>query len=441
MRLGRQLDNRGLAARPVTDVDVGHRITTAKPGARPAERRRFTIVDALEVRDFRLLWMGLIVSNIGSWMQMVGQGWLVLQLTNSPFWLGMVAFARAVPMIGLSLFAGVASDRIDRRKLLLTTQTTAATLALLLAMLTSTGLITVWQIMVLAFLSAATMAFDNPTRQALVPDLVGKDRVMTAVGLNSAAWNGAAVLGPALAGVAVGAIGVAGCFYLNAFSFFAVVWAVWVMKPRARAMARQGTMWFSLVEGLGYIRRHRVIFALFLVTAIPSLLGRPYQSLMPVFARDILGGGPRTYGALMSASGAGALLGALMTASLGTFQRKGLVVLGSTGAFGLTLISFAASRSFYLSLLVLFFAGAGATIYMGSANTLLQTNVPANFRGRIMSVYTLIAGGLMPLGGMLGGSAATLTGNVSAVVMAGGGLVAISALAIGLLVPGVRTLE
>lgn len=441
MRLGEQLDNYGLATHSTTGRDVSPRAAALEQGAEVPRRRRIALVDALEVRDFRLLWMGLIVSNIGSWMQMVGQGWLVLQLTNSPFWLGMVAFARAVPMIGLSLVAGVVSDRMDRRKLLLTTQTTAASLALLLAVLTSSGLVKVWQIMALAFLSAATMAFDNPTRQALVPDLVGKDRVMTAVGLNSAAWNGAAVLGPALAGVAVGAIGVAGCFYLNAVSFFAVVWAVWVMKPRTTAMSRQGTMWSSLVEGLGYIRRHRVIFALFLVTAIPSLLGRPYQSLMPVFARDILGGGPRTYGALMSASGAGALLGALMTASLGAFHRKGLVVLGSTGAFGLILIAFAASRSFYVSLVVLFFAGAGATLYMGSANTLLQTNVPANFRGRIMSVYTLIAGGLMPLGGMLGGSAATLTGNVSAVVMAGGGLVAISALAIGLLVPGVRALE
>lgn len=407
----------------------------------PPVNRPYAILDALAVRDFRLLWTGLIVSNIGSWMQMVGQGWLVLQLTNSPLWLGMVAFARAVPMIGLSLFAGVVADRIDRRKLLLTTQTTAATLALLLAALTSSGRVQVWQIMAIAFLSAATMAFDNPTRQALVPDLVGKERVMTAVGLNSAAWNGAAVAGPALAGVAVGAIGVAGCFYLNATSFLAVVWAVWVMKPPTRSTPRQGTLWFSLVEGLGYIRRHRVVFALFLLTAIPSLLGRPYQSLMPVFARDVLGGGPRTYGALMSASGAGALLGALITASLGSFHRKGLVMLASTGAFGLILIAFAASRSFILSLVILFFAGTGATLYMGSANTLLQTNVPAAFRGRIMSVYTLIAGGLMPLGGMLGGSAATMTGNVSIVVMVGGALVCLSALAIGALVPGIRTLE
>lgn len=441
MRIGKHVDGYGVSARPVGQLNAGHRDAPAVlAGQRPRERR-FALFNALEVRDFRLLWMGLIVSNIGSWMQMVGQGWLVLQLTNSPFWLGMVAFARAVPMILLSLFAGVVADRIDRRKLLLTTQTTAAMLAMLLAVLTSLGRIQVWQIMAIAFLSAATMAFDNPTRQALVPDLVGKERVMTAVGLNSAAWNGAAVMGPALAGVTLGAIGVAGCFYLNAISFLAVVWAIWVMKPRARTKARDGSVWFSLVEGLGYIRRNRVVFALFLVTAIPSLLGRPYQSLMPVFARDILGGGPRTYGALMSASGAGALVGALLTATLGSFHRKGLVVLASTASFGIVLMVFAASKSFYLSLVVLFFAGAGATLYMGSTNTLLQTNVPAAFRGRIMSVYTLIAGGLMPLGGMLGGSAATLTGNVSIVVMVGGGLVALAALAIGVLVPGVRALE
>src|SRR5437588_2648061 len=226
---------RAVAEPPVEEAE---REALAVPAAaRPTmlggvRRRPPGMFDALQVRDFRLLWIGMIISNAGSWMQMIGQGWLVLQLTNSPFWLGMVAFARAVPVLAFSLFAGAVADRVDRRRLLLVTQSTAGVLALLLAVLTSTGVVRVWEIMAIAFLSATTMAFDNPSRQALVPDMVGRDRLMNAVGLNSAAWNGAAVIGPSLAGVAIGVVGVAGCFYLNAASFLAVVWALWAMRAR-----------------------------------------------------------------------------------------------------------------------------------------------------------------------------------------------------------------
>lgn len=405
-----------------------------------AARQRFGIFDALRVRDFRYLWLGLVISNIGSWMQMIGQGWLVLQLTDSPFWLGMVAFARAVPMIGFSLFAGVLADRVDRRRLLLITQSIAGSLAFLLAVLTSLRLITVWQIMALAFCSAATMAFDNPARQAMTPEIVGKDRLMNAVGLNSAAWNAAAVLGPSLAGVSIGVIGVAGCFYLNAVSFLAVIYAVWTLRTRGKGRPSHGTLWQNLTEGLGYIGQHRAIFALFMLAAVPSLLGRPYLQLMPVFARNLLGGGPRTYGTLMSASGLGALGGALLTASLGSFRRKGLIQLAATASFGLALIAFATSRFLPLSLALLVLTGGCATIYMGAANTLLQTHVPGEFRGRIMSVYSLIAGGLMPLGGMLLGSAASLTNSVSLVVTAGGLLIVLCAAGIALAVPDLRAL-
>jgi MFS family permease len=416
------------------------RSTSGQPAATAEEvarvRGRFRTFEALAVRDFRLLWTGMVVSNIGSWMQMIGQGWLVLQLTNSPFWLGMVAFARAVPVLALSLVAGVLADRVDRRRLLLVTQSVAGVMALLLAVLTSLGVIRVWQIIAIAFVSAGAMAFDNPARQALVPDLVGKERLMNAVGLNSAAWNGAAVLGPSLAGVAIGVIGVAGCFYLNAISYLAVIWAIWAMGTYATG-ARRGTLWENLAEGLRFIRRHRVVLAIFVLVAAPSLLGRPYQQLMPVFARDVLGGGPRTYGALMSASGAGALVGALLTASLGAYRHKGWLLLGSSAAFGLMLIAFAYSTWLPLSLALLVLAGGGSTLYMGAANTLLQTGVPAEFRGRIMSVYSLTLGGFMPLGGMLLGSAASLTGSVALVVAAGGALVAGTAVAIGLAVPEV----
>jgi MFS family permease len=430
--------------------------TTDRPGIRPpavagametptgvatAAPRRLAMFDALRVRDFRLLWFGLLVSNIGTWMQMIGQGWLVLQLTNSPFWLGMVAFSRAVPVIAFSLFAGVLADRVDRRRLLLVTQSIVGVLALLLAVLTSLGVVRIWQIMLIGFLSAATMSFDMPARQALVPDMVGKDRLMNAVGLNSAAFNGAGIIGPSLAGLAIGAIGVAGCFYINAVSYLAVVAAVWALRTRGKGGTRRGGMWDSLTEGLRYIRRNRVVFALFAIVAIPSLLGRPYQQLMPVFARDVLHSGPQGYGALMAASGVGALIGALATASFGAFGRKGLIMLGATVTFGLVLVAFALSRHFWLSLGLLVLAGGGSTLYMGAVNTLLQTTVPADFRGRIMSVYSLIMGGFMPLGGMLLGSAATLIGDVSLVVALGGAAIALIALAIAAIVPALRGLE
>ncbi len=261
---------------------------------------------------------------------------------------------------------------------------------------------------------------------------------MIAVGLNSAAWNGAAVLGPSLAGAAIGVIGVAGCFYLNAISYLAVIWAIWAMGTYGSGI-RRGTLWENAAEGLRFIRRHRVVLAIFLLVALPSLLGRPYQQLMPVFARDVLGGGPRTYGALMSASGAGALIGALLTASLGGFRHKGWLLLGASAAFGLVLIAFAYSTWLPLSLALLVLAGGGSTLYMGAANTLLQTGVPAEFRGRIMSVYSLTLGGFMPLGGMLLGSAASLTNSVALVVAAGGVLVAGTAIAVGLTVPEVKS--
>ncbi len=422
------------------------RVAARPPEPRGAEERiggrgRFALFDALRVRDFRLFWFGLIVSNIGTWMQMIGQGWLVLQLTGSPFWLGLVAFARAVPVIGFSLFAGVVADRVDRRRLLLTTQSVVGALSLLLAVLTSLEIITVWQIMTIAFMSASVMSFDMPARQAMVPDLVGKDRLMNAIGLNSAAWNGAAVIGPSLAGVLIGVIGVAGCFYLNAVSYLAVVAAVWTIRARGKGGAARGALWDKLTEGLRYIRGHRVVFALFALVAVPSLLGRPYQQLMPVFARDVLGGGPRLYGLLMAASGIGALLGALATASLGSFGRKGPILLGSTVSFGLALVAFALSGRIGLSLGLLTLAGVGQTLYMGAANTLLQTTVPDEFRGRIMSVYSLILGGFMPLGGMLLGSVATLAGSVPLVVAAGGALIVLCALVAGLAVPALRRMD
>src|SRR5947209_7010290 len=197
---------------------------------------------SLKIRDYGLLWWGMVISNIGTWMQMVAQGYLVYQLTHSPFALGLVGFVRAVPVFGFSLFAGVVADRVDRRKLLIVTQSLAGVFALILGVITSMGIVTVWMIMVLAFFSAAVASFDNPTRQALVPDIVGKEYIANAVALQSAAFNGTGILGPSLAGVALGFVGSAACFYINAVSFLAVIIALFMMSSIPNRTQRKQPM-------------------------------------------------------------------------------------------------------------------------------------------------------------------------------------------------------
>ncbi len=230
----------------------------------------------------------MVVSNIGTWMQMVAQGFLVYQLTHSPFALGLVGFVRAVPVFVFSLFAGVLADRVDRRKLLIVTQSLAGVLALVLGVLASTGVIQVWMIMVLAFLSASVMSFDNPTRQALIPDIVGKEYIANAVALNSAAFNGTGVLGPSLAGAAFGIVGVAACFYINAVSFIAVIIALFMMASVPNKSRSKRSMLANLRDGFKYVRGNRLVAALLIQIALISLLGRPYTQLMPAVQRDVL---------------------------------------------------------------------------------------------------------------------------------------------------------
>ena len=393
---------------------------------------------SLQIRDYRLLWWGMIVSNIGTWMQMVAQGYLVYQLTDSPLMLGLVGFVRAVPVFTFSLFAGVVADRVDRRKLLIVTQTLAGVFALILGILTSMGIITVWMIMVLAFVSAAVAAFDNPTRQALVPDIVGKEYVANAVALQSAAFNGTGILGPSLAGLALGFIGIAACFYINAISFLAVIIALFLMSSVPNRVMRKQTMFQNLREGFGYVRGNRTVAALLLLIALVGLLGRPYTQLMPAVQQDVLHVGATGLGLLMAFSSIGALIGALAIASLSNFKYRGLMLMGSVAVFGVALVSFSLSRSFPLSLGLLVLVGGGATMSMSTTNMLIQLNVPGEFRGRIISMYTMIAMGMMPLGSMLLGAIADFIGVP--VTLLGGGVGCLVALvAINLWVPTARS--
>ena len=411
---------------------------TAEESKRPS---RLAVFECLSVADFRRLWASTIVSSLGTWIQLVGSGWLVLQLTNSPFWLGLNSLASALPILLFSLFAGVLADRVDRRRMLLVAQAIAAASALTLGLLTLFGVVQVWHVLALNFCIAAAMAFNMPAWQALVPDVVGKERVMNATGLTSAAFNGAAVLGPAVAGLILSTFGAAACFLLNAVSYTAMIWAVWSINTKCEGTDARANLLESLGEGLHFIRRHRVVFALFWLATIASLLGRSYIQVMPVFARDVLDGGPRLYGILMAASGVGALAGSLATASLSHFERKGLLLLASAVVLGGALVGFGLSHVLALSLGLLVLVGGGTTLYMGATTTLLQQNVPDEIRGRIMSVYSLIVAGFMPLGGMLLGSAASLTGNAGLVVAAGGTIVVVSALAVASVLPPLRRVE
>jgi MFS family permease len=396
--------------------------STSGAGAQPAVADVHTSTgrfSALSVPAFRTYFIATVISNTGSWMQIVGQGWLILQLTDSPFYLGLVGLVRAVPTILLSLIGGVLADRFDRRILLLITQSVIMVAAFLLAFLTVAGIITVWQILLITFVSAVFFAIDNPTRQALVPDLVGRERVTSAIGLNSAAWNAAAIIGPSVAGVLIAVISISGAFFLNAFSFIPVLLAIFVMPKLEKKSRRPQSMAAQLKDGMSYIAGRRAVWGILLLIAIPSIFARPYVQMMPVFARDVLGLGASGYGVLMAASGVGALVGALMTASLGSSARRGTLLLVVTGGLGASLVAFSASEWLVASLILAVAVGGTATLMMSLANSLLQSVIAEEVRGRVMSVYTLIAGGFMPLGSMVLGSAGTAIGVPLAVGIGG----------------------
>lgn len=401
---------------------------TSSESATPSEAPPDVVVDppresarfgALEVTVFRNYFLATIVSNIGSWMQILAQGWLILELTNSPFYLGLVGLVRAIPTISLSLVGGVLADRFSRTMILMITQSVMALSSLVIAILTVTGVITVWHLLIISFISSIFFSVDNPTRQALVPDLVGRDNLASAIGLNSAAWNAAAIIGPSVAGILIAAVSISGAFFLNAASYIPVLIVVGMIPRVERKATSSRSMTRQLKEGLSYIRSDRLIWGILLLIAIPSVVARPYTQMMPVFARDVLGLGATGFGVLMAASGLGALVGALITASLGGFAKRGWLLVINTIVLGITLVGFAQSHWIIPSIILVIFVGGTSTLMMSLANTLLQGLVPDAMRGRVMSVYTLIAGGLMPLGSMILGAAGEKIGVPLAVGIGG----------------------
>ncbi len=385
-------------------------------------------------------------------MQMFGQGYLVVQLAVrdgvpqlAPLYLGLVGLARAVPGLAFGLFGGVVADRADRRRLLLVTQTLAAMTAGVLATLTITHRISIVEILMLGAINSLVFAFDAPTRQSMVPRLVPERDLMSAIGLNSAAFNGPQVVGPVIGGLIAAAVstsdpsdlaGVGTLFAINALSYLAVVVALVLMAPMPVQGRRDVPVVRSIREGLGYIRREPVVKWVVLLVGLSALLARPYIQLLPAVAEELRSNALQLSW-MYGASGVGSFLGALATASLGNARRRGLVLLGSVGGLAFTLAVFGTQRSFALSLPLLVVIGFATMTFLGMANTLLQTRSPDHLRGRVMSVYTMLQLAGMPLGTMVLGTMGTLL-TVSGSFVLGGSIVVLVTLVVGLRAPAVR---
>ena len=400
---------------------------------------------AFAYRDFRLLWTGLLVSNTGSWMQYLAQGWLVVQIADSAsrgaFYLGLVGLVRAAPVLLLSGIAGTLADRVERRRILVFAQIVMGGSALALGILAATGTARIWEVMAAAAVSSAGSAFDAPTRQSLVPLIVGKRALMNAIGLNSAAFNGPAILGPALAGVVVAAVGIVPCFYINAASYVAVLVAVWMMAPRPPVgRDRRSGFRADLLAGLRYVRASRPVFALLVLSFVFAIIARPYIQLLPAFAKGVLGAGPAALGALGSSAGAGALCGSIVTAFIGWQRRRGVLLLVSGAVSGLALAAFALTREIGPACAALVLLGGTIMLFMGMANTLVQSHTDLAMRGRVMSLYTMTFLGMMPLGTWLLGTIASFI-TLPVTLTAAGALIVLACAGFALAPQSVLSLE
>lgn len=402
------------------------------PSSAASAPRLADALRALRHRDFRLYFFGQMVSLIGTWMQAVAQGWLMHRLTNSAFMLGLLSFAQFAPVLPLALFAGVLADRTERRTMLLWTQSLMLAQAVALATVVSTGVVKPWMVIALASVHGLVNTFDLPARQSFVVDMTGKDDLPNGIALNSAAFNTARILGPAVAGVLVATVGEAGCFWLNALSFGAVIAGLLLMRRDAAAMPvaerdAQPSATARLREGLAYAWSTPSIRQLLVLLAICSGLGYQYTVLLPVYAKDVLHADARVYGWLFSAFGAGSLLAAARMAV--TRERWALrrhLLFGLVAA-GLGLAGFAWTRSLPLMAGCAALAGFGLILYVSSTNTIIQLTVEDRYRGRVMSLYTLFFVGPAPFGALIAGGVAQRFGapvatSLCAIVLLGGAL-------------------
>jgi predicted MFS family arabinose efflux permease len=361
------------------------------------------IFKAFKYRDFRLMWIGACTSSIGTWMQIVAQGWLIYRLSHSAFLLALDQFLGGIPIFLFSLIGGVVADRVERRKILLGSQYVQMASATLLTILVATGMVHVWQILCLSFVSGLAQAFGGPAYMALIPTLVDRDDMPNAIALNSIQFNVAVMVGPALAGQALARLGETSCFALNSISFLAPIVSLSLISARFLPVKTSESMFFSLKQGIRFARQQSSMEALILLAFCMTALGMPMRTYIPVFVKDIFHRGPETYGNLLALMGLGSIFGSLTIATAGNFKRKGLVALGALISLGAGISAFALSTSVRLSGIILVLVGASMMAVFATVNSLVQLITTNEMRGRVMSVYNVAFRGGMPMGNLVSG--------------------------------------
>jgi MFS family permease len=400
-----------------------------------------TIFRSLKYRNYRLFFSGQSISLIGTWMQRIAMPWLVYHITGSALLLGVVSFAGQIPTFLLAPFAGVLTDRFSRYRVLLVTQIISSIQAFILAILAITGSIQIWHIVVLSIALGCINAFDIPSRHSFVIEMVEKKEDLgNAIALNSMMFNGARLLGPSVAGLMLATTGEGVCFMINAISYLFVIISLLLMKVKSREIKiKESRMFSEMKEGLRYTFGFAPIRYLILLLGVVSLMGSSYQVLMPVYAKEVLGGGSDTFGFLMGAAGMGALLGALYLASKESILKLGRIIPLACGLFGIGLIFIAFSRVFLISLIILVFAGMGMMLHTASSNTILQTITDDDKRGRVMGFYTMAIMGTAPFGSLIAGALAKAIGT-PATIFAGGAACLAGAIIFFRKLPELRTL-
>ncbi len=396
---------------------------------------------ALQSRNYRLFFTGQTVSLIGTWMQRITIGWLVYRLTNSPMLLGVVGFASLMPTFFLAPFAGALGDRWNRHSILVVTQYVAMAQAVILAVLVLTDAVTVPQVIILSAVLAVVNGFDMPVRQAFTVEMIDKrEDLGNAIALNSTMFNTARLVGPSVAGILIAVAGEGACFVVNALTYVPIIVALRLMKmPEQKKPKKDTHVLRDLREGVSYAFGFPPIRFIIMLLALVSFVGMPYQVLMPIFAKDVLGGGPHTLGFLVGASGVGALSGAFFLAARKSVRGLGRMIPMMTALFGVGLVAFSLSRNIWLSYCFAMFAGYGMIVQMASSNTVLQTIVDDDKRGRVMSFYTMSFMGMVPLGNLLAGVLASTLGAPNT-LMLGGVLSVLGAVLFARRLPEIRKL-
>ncbi|MGI8968766.1 MAG: MFS transporter [Chloroflexota bacterium] len=375
---------------------------------------------AFASRDFRLFWIGQLISLTGTWVQSVAQQWLVLKLTGSAFDLGLVATVQFTPLLLLSLLGGAISDRVPKRNLLLATQVVAGLLALLLGILVITGTVQYWHVLVFAAILGTVNAFYVPARQAFVAELVDKDAVLNAVALNSTIFNAARVIGPAIGGLLIAALGISLNFFLNAGSYLAVIAGLLLISPRPIAQeGKRDSLLRNVGDGLQYVADTPVVYTILALIGVASLFAYNFTTLIPLLAEYVLHVGSSGYGFLMAAMGAGSLVGAITLSFLKrTNLTRWFIYLGAS-IFTAAEIVLGLSRNFALSFGLLVIVGLASTFFTTTANTRILTLTPSNLQGRVMSIYSLMFLGMTPFGSLLAGLVAQRWGAPTALIICG----------------------